>query len=71
MLRNVAGDKVIVESLTKPGAEIHDYEPTPSALAKAQNVDLVLDSDRRIVAESLTRVQMSEFKDRQIGDVSE
>ncbi len=27
--QNVAGDKAIVESITKPGAEIHDYQPTP------------------------------------------
>ena len=42
--RNVAGDKVIVESLTKPGAEIHGYEPTPSDIVKAQNADLILDN---------------------------
>ena len=29
MAQNVGGDKVIVESITKPGAEIHEYEPTP------------------------------------------
>ena len=27
--QNVAGDKAVVESITKAGAEIHDYEPTP------------------------------------------
>jgi len=27
--QNVAGDAAIVESITKPGAEIHDYQPTP------------------------------------------
>ena len=27
--RNVAGDDLNVESLTKPGAEIHEYEPHP------------------------------------------
>ena len=42
MARNVAGDAAIVESITKPGAEIHDYEPTPLDLVKVQNVDLVL-----------------------------
>lgn len=42
MAQNVAGDAAIVESITKPGAEIHDYEPTPLDLVKAQNVDLVL-----------------------------
>ena len=40
--RNVAGDAAIVESITKPGAEIHDYEPTPQDIVKAQSADLVL-----------------------------
>lgn len=40
--QNVAGDKAIVESITKPGAEIHDYEPTPLDIVKAQAGDLVL-----------------------------
>jgi manganese transport system substrate-binding protein len=44
MARNVAGDKAIVESLTKPGSEIHDYEPTPSDLTRAQSADLILDN---------------------------
>lgn len=42
MAQNVAGDAAIVESITKPGAEIHDYEPTPQDLVKAQKADLVL-----------------------------
>ncbi|TDU81369.1 manganese/iron transport system substrate-binding protein [Prosthecobacter fusiformis] len=40
--QNVAGDAAVVESITKPGAEIHDYEPTPQDLVKAQKADLVL-----------------------------
>ncbi|MEN3939834.1 metal ABC transporter substrate-binding protein [Prosthecobacter sp. SYSU 5D2] len=40
--QNVAGDAAIVESITKPGAEIHDYEPTPQDLVRAQKADLVL-----------------------------
>ena len=44
MARNVAGDKAIVQSLTKPGAEIHGYEPTPGDLVKAQDADLILDN---------------------------
>jgi manganese transport system substrate-binding protein len=44
MARNVAGDRAIVESITKPGAEIHGYEPTPSDLVRAQNADLFLDN---------------------------
>ncbi len=42
MAQNVGGDKVIVESITKPGAEIHEYEPTPLDIVKAQSADLVL-----------------------------
>jgi manganese/iron transport system substrate-binding protein len=42
MAQNVAGTAAIVESITKPGAEIHDYEPTPLDLVKAQHADLVL-----------------------------
>ncbi|MFZ7175355.1 metal ABC transporter substrate-binding protein [[Pasteurella] aerogenes] len=40
--QNVAGDAAVVESITKPGAEIHDYEPTPKDIAKAQSADLIL-----------------------------
>jgi manganese transport system substrate-binding protein len=42
MARNVAGDKLVVESITRIGAEIHHYEPTPSDLVKAQGADLIL-----------------------------
>jgi manganese/iron transport system substrate-binding protein len=42
MAQNVAGEAAVVESITKPGAEIHDYEPTPLDLVKAQDADLVL-----------------------------
>ncbi|MBP0012661.1 MAG: metal ABC transporter substrate-binding protein [Roseofilum sp. SBFL] len=40
--QNVAGDQLTVESITRIGAEIHGYEPTPSDLIKAQNADLIL-----------------------------
>ena len=40
--QNVAGDAATVESLTKPGAEIHEYEPTPKDIVKAQSADLIL-----------------------------
>ncbi|QDL98619.1 metal ABC transporter substrate-binding protein [Rhodopseudomonas palustris] len=40
--QNVAGDKAVVESITKPGAEIHDYQPTPLDIVRAQAADLVL-----------------------------
>ncbi|SDQ69089.1 metal ABC transporter substrate-binding protein [Quadrisphaera sp. DSM 44207] len=42
MAREVAGDRARVESLTKPGAEVHGYEPTPSDLQRAVRADLVL-----------------------------
>ena len=42
MAQNVAGDKATVESITKPGAEIHGYEPTPGDIVKAQKADLIL-----------------------------
>ncbi|PPC87955.1 MAG: metal ABC transporter substrate-binding protein [Hyphomicrobium sp.] len=40
--QNVAGTTAVVESITKPGAEIHDYQPTPGDIVKAQSADLVL-----------------------------
>ena len=42
MARNVAGEAAIVESITKPGAEIHNYQPTPRDILKAQDADLIL-----------------------------
>jgi manganese/iron transport system substrate-binding protein len=40
--QNVAGEAAVVESITKPGAEIHDYQPTPHDIVKAQTADLVI-----------------------------
>lgn len=42
MAANVAGDAADVDAITKPGAEIHDYQPTPRDIVKAQKADLVL-----------------------------
>jgi manganese transport system substrate-binding protein len=42
--QNVAGDRAIVKSITKPGAEIHGYEPTPSDLVRGKDADLILDN---------------------------
>ena len=42
MARNVAGDAAVVESITKAGAEIHNYQPTPRDLVAAQDADLIL-----------------------------
>lgn len=42
MARNVAGDAAEVESITKPGAEIHEYQPTPRDMVKAQKATIIL-----------------------------
>ncbi|WP_448381194.1 metal ABC transporter substrate-binding protein [Gloeomargarita sp.] len=44
MTRNVAGAQVRVESLTKPGVEIHGYEPTPMDMVRARNARLILEN---------------------------
>jgi manganese/iron transport system substrate-binding protein len=42
MARNVAGDAATVEAITKVGAEIHDYQPTPQDIVRAQGAGLIL-----------------------------
>ena len=42
MAKNVAGDAAEVQSITKPGAEIHEYQPTPQDLMRAQGANLIL-----------------------------
>ncbi|MCX7559034.1 metal ABC transporter substrate-binding protein [Sulfitobacter sp. F26204] len=42
MAANVAGDAAEVVSVTKPGAEIHGYEPTPQDIVRAHDADLIL-----------------------------
>lgn len=42
MAANVAGDAADVVSVTKPGAEIHGYEPTPQDIVRASDADLIL-----------------------------
>jgi len=42
MARNVAGDAATVESITRAGAEIHGYQPTPRDLVRASGADLIL-----------------------------
>ena len=42
MARNVAGDAADVVSITRPGAEIHGYQPTPQDLVRASDADLLL-----------------------------
>ena len=40
--KNITGDAADVVSITKPGAEIHGYQPTPKDLVKAYDADLIL-----------------------------
>ncbi|WP_428349261.1 metal ABC transporter substrate-binding protein [Mycolicibacterium sp.] len=47
---NVAGEHLTVESITKPGAEIHGYEPTPGDIKKAATADLILDNGLNLEA---------------------
>jgi manganese/iron transport system substrate-binding protein len=42
LAKNVAGDAAIVESITKPDAEIHNYQPTPGDILRAQDADLII-----------------------------
>ncbi|HEY9038262.1 MAG TPA: metal ABC transporter substrate-binding protein [Roseovarius sp.] len=42
MAQNVAGDYAEVVSITKPGAEIHGYNPTPQDIVRASDADLIL-----------------------------
>ena len=44
LARNVAGDRLIIQSITKPGAEIHSYQFTPSDLVNAKGADLILEN---------------------------
>ncbi len=42
MASNVAGDAATVESITRAGAEIHGYQPSPRDLVRASGADLIL-----------------------------
>lgn len=42
MAQNVAGEAADVVSITKPGAEIHGYQPTPRDIVRASDADLIL-----------------------------
>ena len=44
LARNVAGDRLRVASIVKPGAEIHGYQPTPSDIERASKADLIVEN---------------------------
>lgn len=48
--RQVAGEHLTVESITKVGAEIHGYEPTPGDVRRASTADLILDNGMNLEA---------------------
>lgn len=68
MVRQVGGDRIEVASITKPGAEVHGYEPTPGDLKRAAGADLILDNglglerwfDQFIERARVDRVQLSD-----------
>ncbi|KAB1504047.1 metal ABC transporter substrate-binding protein [Corynebacterium sp. 320] len=39
---NIAGDTATVTSLTKPGDEIHGFEPTPATIKEAAHADMII-----------------------------
>ena len=49
MARQVAGDRLQVRSITKPGAEIHGYEPSPKDLEQASGADLIVENGLGLV----------------------
>ena len=44
LARNVAGDRLKVRSIVKPGSEIHGYQPTPSDIEQASSADLIIEN---------------------------
>ena len=42
MAKNVAGDAAEVSSITRAGAEIHEYQPTPGDIKRAQGAQLII-----------------------------
>ena len=41
---NVAGDRLLIRSITKPGAEIHSYQFTPSDIIKSKGAQLIIEN---------------------------
>jgi len=41
---NIAGDRLVVKSITKPGAEIHSYQFTPSDIVKSKGAKLIIEN---------------------------
>ena len=44
IIENIAKDEFVVKSITKPGVEVHGYQPTPSDLIKASKAFVFIDN---------------------------
>ena len=44
LAQNVAGNRLNVRSIVKPGSEIHGYQPTPSDIEQASSADLIVEN---------------------------
>ncbi len=42
MAKSIAGDRLRVESITSPGEEIHDYQPSPEDIRRGADADLAI-----------------------------
>lgn len=50
IVANVGGDHIRVESIVKPGVDVHGYEPTPQDIAKATRAQLIFDNGLNLEA---------------------
>jgi manganese transport system substrate-binding protein len=50
MAQNVAGSRLTVASITRPGVEIHGYEPTPQDIIRGRSAVLILDNGLNLEA---------------------
>jgi len=71
LAREVAGDAARVESLTRPGVEVHDYEPTPGDLVRTEGADLVVTNGMGIDDWLLTLVERAAAPHVVLSDVVE
>ncbi|NDK32325.1 metal ABC transporter solute-binding protein, Zn/Mn family [Nesterenkonia haasae] len=44
MTENIGGDRIQVRSITPIGAEVHEYDPTPSDVQAAADADLIIEN---------------------------
>lgn len=71
LAREVAGETARVESLTRVGVEVHDYEPTPGDLVRTEGADLVVTNGMGIDDWLLTLVERGEAPHVVLSDAVE